>query len=112
MTTSRPFRTSPRRAERLVGSRPAGRARGCAPRRAAPAGATLALRERENVRVAILPSGALLLETASDSDDASDGLSPSARSRVARAFERGPGHALLDLGASELDALLAPPLAF
>ena len=64
------------------------------------------------MRVAILPSGALLLETASDSDDASDGLSPSARSRVARAFERGPGHALLDLGASELDALLAPPLAF
>jgi non-specific serine/threonine protein kinase len=64
------------------------------------------------VRVAILPSGELLLDTAAGPDDASDGLSPSARSRVARAFERGPGHVLLDLGASELDATLAPPLAF
>lgn len=29
-----------------------------------------------------------------------------------QAFERGPGHALLDLGATELDAPLAPDLAF
>jgi len=64
------------------------------------------------VRVAILPDGALLLDTASDPDGASDGLAPAARARIARAVERGPGHALLDLGATELDALLAPPLAF
>jgi superfamily II DNA or RNA helicase len=64
------------------------------------------------VRVAILPSGTLLLDTAPGPHDASDGLSPSARARVARAFARGPGHAPLDLGASELDAPLAPPLAF
>src|SRR5438046_2711111 len=65
-----------------------------------------------SVRVAILPDGALLLDTASDFDDASDGLAPAARARVARAVERGPGHALLDLGTTELDAPLAPPLAF
>ncbi len=64
------------------------------------------------MHVAILPSGALLLDTAPGDDDASDGLAPAARARVARAFVRGPGHALLDLGATELDALLAPPLAF
>jgi len=64
------------------------------------------------VRVAILPDGALLLDTASDPDGASDGLAPAARARVARAVERGPGHALLDLGTTELDAPLAPPLAF
>src|SRR2546430_7465007 len=64
------------------------------------------------MRVAILPSGALLADTAPGDDEASDGLSVAARDRVARAFARGPGHALLDLGASELDALLAPPLAF
>src|SRR5437867_6983493 len=65
-----------------------------------------------SVRVAILPDGALLLDTASDFDDASDGLAPAARARVARAVEGGPGHALLDLGTTELDAPLAPPLAF
>src|SRR5881409_143493 len=65
-----------------------------------------------NLRVAILPDGALLLDTASDPDGASDGLAPAARARVARAVERGPGHALLDLGATELDAALAPALAF
>src|SRR5881409_4287089 len=65
-----------------------------------------------NLRVAILPDGALLLDTASDPDGASDGLAPAARARVARAVERGPGHALLDLGTTELDAPLAPPLAF
>src|SRR5881296_2841607 len=58
------------------------------------------------MRVAILPSGALF------ADAASDGLSAAARVRVARAFARGPGYALLDLGATELDAALAPPLAF
>src|SRR5207249_11822277 len=60
----------------------------------------------------ILPSGALLADTAPGDDEASDGLSVAARARVARAFGRGPGHALLDLGATELDAALAPPLAF
>ena len=60
------------------------------------------------MRVAILPSGALLLDASVDDD----GLSAAARSRLARAFERGPGHALLDLGAIELDAALAPDLAF
>jgi superfamily II DNA or RNA helicase len=60
------------------------------------------------VRVAILPSGTLRIEAGA----ADDGLSPAARTRLARAFERGPGHALLDLGATELDAPLAPDLAF
>jgi len=69
-------------------------------------------RSTSSVRVSILPSGALLFDTATGEDDASDGLSPSARSRLARAVERGAGHALLDLGASELDTPLAPPLAF
>src|SRR3989442_5200635 len=64
------------------------------------------------MRVAILPSGALLAETAPGDDEASDGLSVAARARIARAFARGPGHALLDLGATELDAPLVPPLAF
>jgi superfamily II DNA or RNA helicase len=64
------------------------------------------------MRVAILPSGALLADTASGDDGASDGLSVAARARIARAFGRGPGHALLDLGATELDVPLAPPLAF
>ena len=64
------------------------------------------------LRVAILSSGAVLLDSAPDQDDADDGLPPAARSRVARAFERGAGHALLELGASQLDATPAPPLAF
>ena len=64
------------------------------------------------MRVAILPSGALLAETAPGDDQASDGLSVAARARVTRAFGRGAGHALLDLGATELDSPLAPPLAF
>jgi non-specific serine/threonine protein kinase len=63
------------------------------------------------MRVAILPSGALLAEASRD-DAPIDGLSVAARTRVARAFERGPGHALLDLGATELDSPLAPSLAF
>jgi non-specific serine/threonine protein kinase len=64
------------------------------------------------MRGSILPSGALLVDTAPGDDGASDGLSAAARARIARAFARGPGHALLDLGATELDAPLAPPLAF
>jgi non-specific serine/threonine protein kinase len=44
--------------------------------------------------------------------DARDGLSAAARARVLRAFGRGPGHALLDLGSTELDAPLAPSLGF
>jgi len=64
------------------------------------------------VRVAILPSGALLLDTAPAPRATSDGLAPAARARLARAFDRGPGHALLDLGATELDAPLATDFAF
>src|SRR5437899_3828269 len=64
------------------------------------------------MRVAILPSGALLADAPRGGDEASDGLSGVARARVARAFARGPGHALLDLGSTELDAPLVPPLAF
>src|SRR6266478_3901565 len=64
------------------------------------------------MHVAILPSAALLADTARANDEASDGLSDTARARVARAFARGAGHALLDLGATELDAPLTPPLAF
>src|SRR5437879_13858134 len=64
------------------------------------------------MRVAILPSGALLADTAPADDEASDGLSVAVRARVARAFGRGSGHALLDLGATELETPLAPPLAF
>src|SRR2546430_6466186 len=64
------------------------------------------------MHVAILPSGALLADAAPANDEASDGLSDTTRARVARAFARGAGHALLDLGATELDAPLTPPLAF
>src|SRR5438128_4885274 len=64
------------------------------------------------MRVAILPSGAWFADAASSDDQASDGLSAAARVRVARAFARGPGYALLDLGATELDAPLSPPLTF
>src|SRR5688500_415767 len=63
------------------------------------------------MRIAVLPSGALFLDTASTPDPA-DGLTAAARARLARAVERGAGHALLDLGATELDAPLAPDLAF
>src|SRR5262245_54095672 len=65
------------------------------------------------MRVVILPSGEPLADSAPGSDDeTADGLSASARARLLRAFARGPGHALLDLGSTELDAPLAPPLAF
>jgi non-specific serine/threonine protein kinase len=63
------------------------------------------------LRVSILPSGALLVETATG-DDSTDGLSPAARTRVAAAFARGAGHGVLDLGATEPGAPLSPPLAF
>ena len=65
------------------------------------------------LRVAVAPSGALLVDTAgADADETSDGLTPAARARVTAAFRRGPGHGLLDLGTTELEAPLAPPLAF
>jgi non-specific serine/threonine protein kinase len=64
------------------------------------------------MRVAILPSGALFVGPTSGDDTSSDGLSVAARARVTRAIARGLGHALLDLGATELDAPLAPPVAF
>jgi superfamily II DNA or RNA helicase len=64
------------------------------------------------MRVSILPSGALLTDAASGDDEATDGLSVAARARVLRAFTRGPGHALLDLGATELEAPLVAPLAY
>jgi superfamily II DNA or RNA helicase len=63
------------------------------------------------MRVAILPSGALRADGAPD-DEASDGLTATARHRLARAFARSPGHALLDLGATELDAPLSASLAY
>ena len=68
--------------------------------------------ELRAMRVAILPSGALLADAAPGDDDATDGLSVAARARVLRAFARGAGHALLDLGTTELDAPLAAPLAY
>jgi len=52
------------------------------------------------------------VDITSTGDETSDGLSTAARTRIGRAFARGPGHGLLDLGATELDAPLAPPLAF
>src|SRR3989441_5325197 len=64
------------------------------------------------MRVAILPSGALLADTAAGDDETGDGLSAAARARLLRAFTHGPGYGLLDLGATELDAPLAAPLAF
>ncbi len=72
-----------------------------------------AAQDAARLRVAVAPSGALLVDTAgADIDESSDGLTPVARARVAAAFSRGPGHGLLDLGTTELDASLAPPLAF
>jgi superfamily II DNA or RNA helicase len=66
-----------------------------------------------HLRVAILPSGALLVEAASaDDTDPPDGLSVTVRTRVLAAFARGTGHGILDLGTTELDAPLSPPLAF
>ena len=59
--------------------------------------------------VTVFPSGALLVDVAVDEDI---GLSASARARVAAAFERGTGAGLLDLGTTEVDTALPPPLAF
>jgi non-specific serine/threonine protein kinase len=64
------------------------------------------------MRVAILPSGALFAGPALDGDEAPDGLSDVARGRLALALARGSGHALLHLGTAEVDAPLAPPLAY
>jgi superfamily II DNA or RNA helicase len=64
------------------------------------------------LRVAIPPAGTLLVDVASVIDDTQDGLSGAARARVGAAFARGAGHGLLDLGTTELDAPLSPPLAF
>jgi non-specific serine/threonine protein kinase len=75
-------------------------------------GATRPAEVAASLRVAVLPSGALLVETAADPDAEPDGLPAPARGRVAEAFARGAGHGLLDLGTTELDAPLAPPLAF
>src|SRR5262245_29443394 len=58
--------------------------------------------------VTIFPSGALLV----DLTGAPTGLSAAARLRVSAAFERGIGHGLLDLGATEVDTALGPELAF
>jgi non-specific serine/threonine protein kinase len=64
------------------------------------------------MRVALLPSGALLADPAPDPEATPDGLPDAARARLARAFARGPGHALLELGTAAVDAPLAPPLAY
>jgi non-specific serine/threonine protein kinase len=64
------------------------------------------------MRVAIVPSGEVLADTTPDEDGTTDGLSDAARARLVRAFTRGPGHGILDLGATEIEAPLAPPLAF
>ena len=66
-----------------------------------------------HVRVAVLPSGALLVDGAvADDADQDDGLSTTARTRVLAAFARGAGHGILHLGTTELDAPLSPPLGF
>ena len=59
--------------------------------------------------VTIFPSGALRVDLTGDDES---GLSAAARTRVAAAFERGVGYGLLDLGTTEVDAALAPELAF
>ena len=64
------------------------------------------------MHVRILPSGALLAESTPGDEEPEDGLSVAARARLLHAFARGPGHALLDLGTTEIDAALSPPLAF
>jgi non-specific serine/threonine protein kinase len=59
--------------------------------------------------VTIFPSGALLVDVEADGVT---GLSAAARARVGAAFARGVGHGLLDLGTTEVDTVLAPPLQF
>jgi superfamily II DNA or RNA helicase len=60
----------------------------------------------------MLPSGAVLVDVAGVTEDTPDGLSAAARARVGAAFARGAGHGMLDLGTTELDSPLSPPLAF
>jgi superfamily II DNA or RNA helicase len=65
------------------------------------------------LRVVVTPSGALVVDTEPPRQAAAaDGLSALARARVGEAFARGPGHGMLDLGTTELDSALSPPLAF
>ena len=65
------------------------------------------------LRVAVAPSGAVLVDTGPSSDGvAEDGLTVESRARLVTAFARGVGHGLLDLGTYELDAPLAPPIGF
>jgi len=66
------------------------------------------------LRIAVAPSGALLVDAVADGGtaEATDGLTTVARARVAAAFVRGTGHGLLDLGTTELEAPLAPSLGF
>ena len=65
------------------------------------------------LRLAVAPSGALLVDTGgADPGETNDGLTPVSRARVTAAFGRGSGHGLLHLGTVELDTSLTPPLAF
>jgi non-specific serine/threonine protein kinase len=64
------------------------------------------------LRVAVTASGAVLVDLVPGAGDGDDGLSPAGRTRVAAAFGRGAGPGLLELGTRELDATLAPALAF
>jgi len=72
-----------------------------------------AAHDAARLRVAVASSGELFIDTAdADAEETGDGLSPAARSRVNAAFGLGVGHGLLYLGTTELDAPLAPSLAF
>src|SRR5204862_1001406 len=66
--------------------------------------------EAAHLRIAILPSGALLVEAMSADDaDPSDGLPAAARTRVLAAFARGTGPRLPDPGTPDPAAPLSPP---
>ncbi|MBI2320125.1 MAG: ATP-dependent helicase, partial [Betaproteobacteria bacterium] len=56
----------------------------------------------------LTPHGRLLLRPDPDAAPLADAL----RQRLARAFERGCGHGLLQLGACEVGTILPPPLAY
>ena len=63
-------------------------------------GSPPAIQDAARLRVAVAPSGELLVDTAAadaDAEETGDGLTPAARARVTAAFKRGPGHGLLDL---------------
>jgi hypothetical protein len=64
------------------------------------------------IRVAILRSGPVRFNSTPDADTVGDGLAPAVRTYLPRAAQRGAGHAVLDLGSSELDTSLASDLAF